>query len=364
MPKSYLILILFSLCLALTFAQDAQIEMTQWLRYTHAYNTDTLKTTLTTKRFSLDRGYIRLNYKYNDNLRLNFTADLYTSDKFADGAGLKLKDGFLRISNLLPVPNLDLNIGLQKTYFSRIYDWEYQTVEKAYTDKNKVIASADYGVSLTGILPKGFGQYNFGLYNGEGYTKVGKSVNTEPGLTADLRLLPFTGLTLGGSIFYEKENQALHTYRAGVIGGDTLVKGRLAYAPFLKLALFGIFSVEGEYIKYTYNRVHTDTAGGEKVEKKKEFDLGGFWVMPMIKVLPLKLELIGRFDIWNQKEDGKKVDKKSYQTLILGLNYYPFGRNIVFQFNWQREKYKDKAVPTQNIFYLQVKGSWQKTISQ
>lgn len=362
MLKKYLLISLLFFLSVLIFGGETEIQMTQWIRYTHLYTSDTLKTTLTTSAFSLDRGYVRLNYKYNDNLKVHFTTDIYTSDKFTEGAGLKIKDGYLKISNLLPIPNLDLNIGLQKTYFSRIYDWEYLTVEKAYTDKYKVLASADYGISLTGILPRGLGQYNLGLYNGEGYTKVGKYLNTKPALLADLRFIPLAGLTIGSSVLYEKENYSAYNYEP-TPPADTINKNRFAVAPFAKIA-FGIFSLEGEYILYRYDRVHHDTTGGSLTERKKKYDLGGFWLMPIITIKELKLELLGRFDLWQHKEDGQEKDNKSSRLLLAGLNYYPFGKNLAFQFNWQREEYKDKKQPKKDVFYFQIKGSWKGLITE
>lgn len=361
MLKKHLLVSLFILP-ALIFAGETEIRMTQWLRYTHLYTSDTLATKLTNSYFSLERGYVRLNYKYNDNLKIHFTTDIYTSDKFAEGAGLKIKEGYLKISNLLPLPNLDLNIGLQKTYFSRIYDWEYLIVEKSYTDKYKILASADYGISLTGIFPKGFGQYNLGLYNGEGYTKVGKYLNTKPALMADFRFIPLVGLTIGSSFLYEKEKHSPYNYKP-TPPADTMDKNRFAIAPFGKIA-FGIFSLEGEYISLTYDRVHHDTAGGSLKEKKKKYDLGGFWLMPVITIKPLKMEVLGRFDLYQVKEDGEKKDKKSMRVLIAGLNYYPFNKDLAFQFNWQREEYKDKKVPKRDIFYFQVKGTWKGLVTQ
>jgi hypothetical protein len=341
------------------FAGEAEIQMTQWIRYTHAYQKDTTKTTLTKSEFSLERGYLRLNYKYNDNWRIYFTSDIYTSSKFPEVAGLKIKDAYLRVANFL-LPDLDLNIGLQKTYFSRIHDWEYLTVEKAYTDKNKIVASADYGISLTGILPKAFGQYRFGLYNGEGYNKL--PVNTTPSLLGDLRIVPFSGLVIGGSVLYEKENRIRFKYSPKP-PADTLSKNSFGLAPFARLT-FGDLRLEGEYILYRFDRVHHDTTGGTLVEKKRRYELGGFYLMPILIIRPIKAELLGRFDLFQQKEDGKKNEKISSWLAVAGVNYYPFGKDVVFQFNWQRERYLDKNLPGTDIFYFQVKGTWKKLFSE
>jgi hypothetical protein len=110
--------------------------------------------------------------------------------------------------------------------------------------------------------------------------------------------------------------------------------------------------------------VHHDTTGGTLVEKKRRYELGGFYLMPILIIRPIKAELLGRFDLFQQKEDGKKNEKISSWLAVAGVNYYPFGKDVVFQFNWQRERYLDKNLPGTDIFYFQVKGTWKKLFSE
>ena len=128
--------------------------------------------------------------------------DIFSSDILKDGAGLKLKYAYLDFSNLIPIPDLTTTVGLQKVYFGSIYDWSYNLIGKAPTDEYKYANSADYGISLNGYLPGGWGEYQLGIYNGEGYKNYGSNLkdNIDPAFLANLRIVPTAGLTIGGSV--------------------------------------------------------------------------------------------------------------------------------------------------------------------
>jgi hypothetical protein len=169
--------------------------------------------------FSLERGYLGLETAFTDNTKGRFTVDIFSTDathqypsdlvapvdtlknSSIDGAGLKLKYAYVDFAKLFPVPDLNLTVGLQKVYFGTIYDWNYSLIGKAPTDEYKVANSADYGVTLNGFLPGGYGEYAVGAYNGEGYKKVAAmlSDNTDFAYLANLRLTPVHGVTVGGS---------------------------------------------------------------------------------------------------------------------------------------------------------------------
>jgi hypothetical protein len=85
---------------------------------------------------------------------------------------------YLDFSNMLPIKDSKITVGLMKTYFGTIYDWTYITIDKDPSDKYKFVSSTDYGFGISGYLPNGFGTYALAAYNGEGYKKTGGDINT------------------------------------------------------------------------------------------------------------------------------------------------------------------------------------------
>lgn len=305
--------------------------------------------------FSLERGYLGLETTFSASTKARFTVDMFSSDAThqypadaampidslknasIDGAGLKLKYGYVDFANLLPVPDLNLTVGLQKTYFGTIYDWNYTGIEKAPTDLYKVVNSSDYGVTLNGFVPHGLGEYALGVYNGEGYKKVGGSLadNISFAYLANLRLTPMPGITLGGSFMANSAG------REKALSGDAANSkyeeqslydglGRLAYGP-VDLWLEYI----GKDVKFPHNAVNDYTATGISIMP----------VVSLNSMLDLPLELIGRYDRWDES-DRPLTDKARslLNTMIVGVNYnfLPDGSDIpqmAVQLNYADRKY-------------------------
>jgi len=222
-----------------------KVSMTLWNRYT----ADLTGGELNESVFSLERGYFRVEPTFNDRIKGRFNVDLFSDDDALDGAGLKLKYAYLDFSGVLPVPGSKISVGLIKHYFGTVYDWEYISIEKALEDKEGVAASTDYGIALFGYLPGGYGEYAVSLLNGEGYKKTGGDLDKQPEIAANLRIVPLSGITIGGSVLYENDDS-----------------DRLAYALVVNLSK-GPFELWGEYL----------------VSDKNDITGSGFMVMPIIK---------------------------------------------------------------------------------
>lgn len=297
---------------------------------------------------SLERGYFGLETKFTENTKARFTIDIFSTDKTheylsysasatssdeampidsldvdleekkktgsIDGAGLKLKYAFVDFGNLFPVPDLTLTAGLQKVFFGTIYDWDYTLIGKAPTDEYKIVNSADYGVSFNGYLPSGMGEYALGVYNGEGYKKVGSSLkeNTDFAYLANLRLTPIPGVTVGGSYI-------MNTVEAEKkLDGDALVN---SYAEenlmdgVLRLA-YGPVDIWTEYIS-------KDVKYPNKASD--DFKASGFMVMPIVSLRSLigtDIQVIGRYDSWDESERAATDDSRQLLTAFTGgINY-------------------------------------------
>lgn len=352
-----LVKILTVLCLALSVSQfafatagDWTFSGTNWLRG-RSINKDlqgpTKSDTKTTDAgFSIDRGYVRYAYQFTDTIKGQWTADFYSAktSSYADGAGIKLKESYVDLPFYLPESKL--TVGLQKNYVGLIYDYDYRLIEKEFIDKNGIDASADNGIILNGFFPLGYGSYEVGIYNGEGYKKeLSPDMNTEPALVADARFIPIPGITIGGS--YKSELQGA----VGTTGNNAYNKNNLTVG-MLRTA-YGPFDMWAEYIDQKINTYSTTTNTSTDVKKK------GFSVMPSYQINPEWAALI-RYDSWDPNTD-KANDKVN--TTIVGINY-TVTKGVLLQFNYQKDKPEDSTVSTTTQYLAQIAWSFSRVFVQ
>jgi len=305
-----------------------------WFRYSQVL----LDSETQASQFGIERIYLRYNHVHTDNLDSRITLEFFSSDSEndANGAGLKLKDAYVNFKGI--IPEGEITVGLQKQYFGRVYDWEYWPIEKAMGEKYKVIhGSRDYGVSVGGYLPQGYGTWRLEAINGEGYKKVGDMINTELAYVADLRVIPMVGLTVGGSAIMENTGNGPYERRLYYTG-----LGRYARGPI---------DVWAQYL------------GGEQGDPDDPTSQMGYMIFPTFhlgSLLDVDLELLGRFDYWDPDTD--QDDDGSYMYLG-GFNYY-FSRQekgtpgVMLQVAFVRKQPEhEDAEPTDKVM-LQLRWEW------
>jgi hypothetical protein len=280
---------------------ETKVSMVLWNRYTADVSAGEFNENV----FSLERGYFRIEPTFSDKVKGRFNVDFFSDDDALDGAGLKLKYAYLDFSEVLPIPESKISVGLIKHYFGTIYDWEYISIQKSLEDKEGVASSTDYGLALYGYLPGDYGEYAVSVLNGEGYKKTGGDLDKEPEIAANLRVIPVPGITIGGSVLYEPDES-----------------DRLAYTGVGHFSK-GPFELWGEYLVQNMN----DITGS------------GFMVMPIFKLKSMTgidVDVLGRFDMWEGNTD---VDDDGHMNITAGLNWN-LARN-------------EKAAP---MVFLQIQG--------
>lgn len=391
--RTKIILTALAICALTGFALEpgeTELEHNGWYRYTN--QSSALKLTdPTVSRFSLERGYLRFSHQWVPAFFTKMTVDIFSSDKYPEGATVRLKEAYADLS--LPfVRDFNFTAGLQKHYFGLIYSWDYTHPEKELADEQGICASADYGLTVNGYLPSGLGELQLGIYNGEGYKYAGKYVNTSPEFLGNIRLTPFAGVALGFSVFTNSADAALYKNdkkgritEAGNIfymNADTANTSRLALAPSLKLA-FGPFSILGEYLGYSYTRkfsyyqINHDTSGNivdsTLVQKQKDYQMTGLDLVPMITLAGRKIEVFGRFSMWNRREqsgDSMSLNKdKSFVRYGAGANYHFVRREkgkpgLIFQFAWTRTQPKNSELKPTDVLLAQVRFEWSTVITK
>ena len=316
-------------------AEETKLSMTLWNRATVERESGEF----IERYFSLERGYLRIEPKFTDRIKGRFNLDFFSDDDALDGAGIKLKYAYLDFKELIPIPESKVTVGLIKSYFGTIYDWNYITIQKALEDKEKVISSTDYGIALYGYIPQGYGEYAISVLNGEGYKKTGGDVNLNPAYQANIRLIPIPGVTIGGSIRYEDVS----------FDPDTTISN-LVYAGVGHIVV-GPLELWGEYL----------------VKDLEEIRSQGFMAMPIVKLKKLTfldVDLVGRYDVWDKNID---VDDDGHSRITGGLNWNIL-RNaknrplIMLQANWERTMYEEEGKNPEDLYLIQLRWSFSTKI--
>jgi hypothetical protein len=360
---------------------ETEFEHNGWFRYTNQ-STSFAVTDPSVSRFALERGYVRLSHQWTNQLFTKFTVDIFSSDKYAEGATVRLKEAYLDLA--LPLKDFTLTAGLQKHYFGLVYSWDYTNPDKALADDRGIVASADYGITINGFLPNGLGEVQLGAYNGEGYKYAGKYVNLSPELLANLRLTPFAGVQFGASAFtnaqdhvsYQNNKQGRNAAGTAFENGDTVNANRLGIAPMARVA-FGPVALTGEYISYNYTRefsyyaINRDSSGvvvdSTLNEKSKDYAMTGLDLNPVVTLLDRKLELHGRFATWQAKEqsgDSMPVNlARSFTRVGAGANWHFQRRGkgkpgAELQLAWYRDQTRVEGADPKDTFMAQFRFEW------
>ncbi len=300
-------------------AQELKITGEMWNRWTLENGTAPGDSTDAVLRnnFSLERGYLGLEPKFSETIKGRFTVDIFSTDLIKDGAGLKLKYAYVDFSKLIPIPDLTTTIGLQKVYFGTIYDWNYSLIGKAPSDEYKVANSADYGISLNGYIPGGWGEYALGLYNGEGYKNYGANLkdNVDPAFLANLRLTPLPGLTIGGSVMTNGSERKIKLADAS---DNSSYNTQLLLDGVLRAA-YGPVDIWVEYIS-------KDVKYAE-LFSSKDYTATALTVFPTLKLNKLigaDIDILGRYDRWDETDNPAN---QNLLTAITGGINYNFGHD-------------------------------------
>ncbi len=283
---------LFSLLICLFFVAsvslvggeigETKLSMKLWNRYT----SEIVDGEILSSEFALKRGYFRIEPTITDKMDGRFNLDFYSDENSNSGAGVRVKYAYLNFSDVLPIPESKISLGIIQHYFGFGYDWEYITIEQVLEEVEGVAKSADYGIGIIGNLPGGKGVYALGVYNGEGYTATGSSLDLDPELLGNIRLTLVPDFTVGGSVLYTTDADKF---------------AAIGLARFSK----GPFELRGEYL----------------FQNKDDSKSIGFMVMPIIglrTIMNVDIDLVGRFDMWDMDTD---VADDGHMRIIGGFNW-------------------------------------------
>ena len=351
MKKVLLIVILTIVAFGILNA-ETKLKMELWNRWTY----QTIDGEVTKNEMALKRGYLRLEPKFSSNIKGRFNVDFFSDEDGLDGAGLKIKYAYLDFSNILPIKDSKITVGLMKTYFGTIYDWTYQTIDKDPSDKYKFVSSTDYGVGVTGYFPNGFGSYAIASYNGEGYKKTAGDINKDLNFAANLRVTPITGITFGGSYMLKTKNDSEIADSLGTMIGNPDREEYSMIAGVGKFA-FGPFSLLAQYLMKDKDKPNVDSY--EKINTTVVS------LLPVFKVNN-SFAVLARYDIYDPDTD---TDDDGYNTIVAGFNYHIMrdaknNPKLFVQTNFQMKQYEAKDSDDVSELMVQLRWIFSETINK
>jgi len=291
--------------------------------------------------FILKRGYITFRGDIHERISVRFTQDV-TIDQEGDGEGdieLRLKYALvnLTLNDLSIIRNPRAEVGV----ISRPWvDFEqsindFRSQESMFLDNNKILVSADYGVSLSADLGDAlgeeeresigsdggrYGSFHFGVYNGGGYSALEKNRNKVVEGRLTLRPLPYALPGLQTSFF-------------GSYG-----RGNIPESPD--------FTLTGSGISYESSRWTTllqgfwgegDSAGLLVDEDMVALPIYGWSFFHELKPFSIPVSLLGRYDNITHRESGELA----VQEFLGGVAYtFPNSSKIILSY-----KNREDGVP-------------------
>ena len=342
--KTLLIVIIAVLVFGILNA-ETKLKMEIWNRWSYVMEDGEV----TKNEMAVKRGYFRLEPKFGNNIKGRFNVDFFSDEDGLDGAGLKIKYAYLDFSNMLPIKDSKITIGLMKTYFGTIYDWDYTTIDKDPSDKYKFVSSTDYGMGISGYLPSGFGTYAIAAYNGEGYKKTAGDINKDLNFTANLRVTPIASITVGGSYMMKTTNDKDEVDDEGVL----IREDAQMIAGITKLA-FGQFSLLGQFL------MKTVSYEADQADKKKT----AISLLPVFKVNN-SFDIVARYDMY---DPDTNTDDDGYNTIVAGFNYHLMkdSKNkpkLFVQTNYQIKQFENDDADVSEII-VQLRWIFSETINK
>lgn len=287
--------------------------------------------------FDVTRAYINVTGELARRVKFRITPDVrrVTDGSVAGSLVFRMKYGYLQYDDLL-VKGSWLRAGMHQTPW---LDFEeginrYRVQGTMFAEREGLIpGSADFGVGFLSPLPGGYGEFQVGLYNGEGYARA--EVNRAKSLQGRFTVRPFPkGPTLKGlrvSTFYNLDSYDRRQPRRRAI-----VMGSFEHKRFVGTA---------EWVGATDRALPTQAANltrrGTSVFAEVRQDLEG-WAA------------FGRFDRLNN--DTALVDRSTRRSIVGAAYWMKWGKTrLGFVFDDEDVRYDTAlARPTENRFLGQV----------
>lgn len=305
---------------------------------------DTGDAEITDMYFSIERGYVILSAKYNDYLSGAFTLDFFSSKKYAEGATVRLKKGYVQLSNLIDYHKMQF--GLISNVFGEegVAKAGCPTISPRLFDLEGLHASADYGFATIGNLQ--YFDWAVTAINGEGYKKTGSDLNTKMmfGVAANVKPIPM--VNFGGSFVMDNPGDPN--------ADDEYDKENLYHAALnFNHPYFGLGAVY-------YGRSYTAAGADDAVNSM------GFAVYPVLHLKPMTGNAIDIYARYDQFDPNTDTDDDGWNRIFGGINWTAFkdSKNKVdVGAEFMIESYEMEDYTSTNKFLFQIKWAFDTKVS-
>ncbi len=273
--------------------------------------------TINPSAFNVSRAYINVTGNISHIVAFRVTPDVVRETNTASATNgslvFRIKYAFAQINldDWLPKGSW-IRAGIQQTpyidYLEGIYRYRFQGT--IFPEREGFLTSSDAGVSFHSALPRNYGDFHVGLYNGEGYSKPEANDQKAIQLRGTLRPLPMHPVLRGWRItgFYDADNYVANAERKRAILNTTF---------------------EHQYVNvgFDYLNTHDQTSAAPVAKPDVKGTGWSVWVTPKFGK---GVEALVRYDhmrpdVDNLNKNGNGVNKRT----IAGLSYwFPHQGNV------------------------------------
>lgn len=286
--------------------------------------------------FSLERAYLNIEPKIDDHWSGRLTPDLSAPKVAGESYKLRLKFSYIEGKKLMD-SGLNVRAGMIPTPFAEPLDkaWGYRVLAKSPLDANKVVASADLGVSL-GFDWEGGGA-KLMVLNGEGYESPESTKGKDLALSVNHEVID--GLVIHTTADYGTR-----------LGGQSQFwePDVLTYDSRLVAALLATFDHDllraGAEVAFIHAKV-------KAVDDAREALSLSAYVVGKVNE---KIEVPVRFVRFDPNSDAKTGKDDEVQSVIAGVSYTFAGKMKLIPNVHYEKAGKDDAVIT-GFMHLEAK---------
>jgi len=284
-----------------------------------------------TNSVDLTRAYLTARYYINDTWKVRVTTDVHAEDPNTLGKNnnIFLKYAYIQ-GDLLPAASLRIGVIHTPWIDHEEELWGHRYISTVLIDGFGMESSADAGVGIVGKVLDGMLNYQFGGFNGGGYTKISPSKSVD--FSGRIGSEPIEGLTLD----FEARNGYRGTKK---FSGGVSTKPAAKQTMYQGMITYGIghdYRIGANYVR--------DNDKASKGVQNRAYDIWGYG--KIIDTPFGKLGAVGRYDYDRVRPYNNAAlllggNNETIQRYLIGLELVP-AKGLAFSFVYDYKKTKNK----------------------
>jgi len=282
-----------------------------------------------TNSVDLTRAYLTARYYINDTWKVRVTEDVHQESTLGKQSNVFLKYAYIQ-GDLSPAASLRVGVIHTPWIDHEEELWGHRYISTVLIDGLGIESSADAGVGIVGKVLGGMLNYQFGGFNGGGYTNIRASKAVD--FSGRIGSEPIEGLTLD----FEARNGYRGTKK---FSGGVTAKPAAKQTMFQGMITYGIghdYRIGAGYVR--------DNDKASKGVQNRAYDI---WAHGKIIDTPFgKLGAVGRYDYDRVRPYNNAAlllggNNETIQRYLIGLELVP-AKGLAFSFVYDYKKTKNK----------------------